>query len=70
MAARAGSPSRVGLAAEDCILRTLCAPHDHVVMPGDAYGGTFRLVDKVFGRWAVVHTSVDLSDLDCARLAP
>lgn len=53
-----------GLAAEDCILRTLCAPHDHVVLPGDAYGGTFRLVDKVFGKWDVVHTSVDLSDLD------
>ena len=53
-----------GLAAEDCILRTLCAPHDHVVVPGDAYGGTFRLVDKVFGSWGVVHTSVDLSDLD------
>jgi cystathionine gamma-synthase len=53
-----------GLAAEDCILRTLCAPHDHVVVPGDAYGGTFRLVDKVFGRWGVTHTSVDLSDLD------
>jgi cystathionine gamma-synthase len=53
-----------GLAAEDCILRTLCAPHDHVVVPGDAYGGTFRLVDKVFGRWDVVHTSVDLSNLD------
>jgi cystathionine gamma-synthase len=53
-----------GLAAEDCILRTLCAPYDHVVVPGDAYGGTFRLVDKVFGKWDVVHTSVDLSDLD------
>ena len=53
-----------GLAAEDCILRTVCAPHDHVVVPGDAYGGTFRLVDKVFGKWDVVHTSVDLSDLD------
>jgi cystathionine gamma-synthase len=53
-----------GLAAEDCILRTLCAPHDHVVVPGDAYGGTFRLVDKVFGKWDVVHTSVDLADLD------
>jgi cystathionine gamma-synthase len=53
-----------GLAAEDCILRTLCAPHDHVVVPGDAYGGTFRLVDKVFGRWGVTHKSVDLSDLD------
>jgi cystathionine gamma-synthase len=53
-----------GLAAEDCVLRTLCAPYDHVVVPGDAYGGTFRLVDKVFGKWNVAHTSVDLSDLD------
>jgi cystathionine gamma-synthase len=58
-----------GLAAEDCILRTLCAPHDHVVVPGDAYGGTFRLVDKVFGRWGVAHASVDLSDLDALARA-
>jgi len=58
-----------GLAAEDCILRTLCAPYDHVVIPGDAYGGTFRLVDKVFGRWGVAHTSVDLSDLDALAAA-
>ena len=58
-----------GLAAEDCILRTLCAPYDHVVMPGDAYGGTFRLVDKVFGRWGVAHASVDLSDLDALARA-
>jgi cystathionine gamma-synthase len=34
------------------------------VVPGDAYGGTFRLVDKVFGRWGVTHTSVDLSNID------
>src|SRR5450631_4585940 len=58
-----------GLAAEDCILRTLCAPYDHVVVPGDAYGGTFRLVDKVFGRWGVAHASVDLSDLDALARA-
>jgi cystathionine gamma-synthase len=58
-----------GLAAEDCILRTLCAPYDHVVVPGDAYGGTFRLVDKVFGRWGVAHASVDLADLDALATA-
>jgi cystathionine gamma-synthase len=58
-----------GLAAEDCILRTLCAPYDHVVVPGDAYGGTFRLVDKVFGRWGVAHASVDLSNLDALARA-
>jgi cystathionine gamma-synthase len=58
-----------GLAAEDCILRTLCAPYDHVVIPGDAYGGTFRLVDKVFGRWGVAHASVNLADLDALAAA-
>ena len=36
-----------GLAAEDALLRTVCAPGDHVVLPGDAYGGTFRLVSRV-----------------------
>src|ERR1044071_1239342 len=34
-----------GLAAEDAILRALLAPGDHVVIPHDAYGGTFRLFD-------------------------
>jgi cystathionine gamma-synthase len=58
-----------GLAAEDCVLRTLCSPGDHVVMPGDAYGGTFRLVANVFGKWGVDHTAVDLGDLDALRAA-
>jgi len=58
-----------GLAAEDCVLRTLCAPGDHVVVPGDAYGGTFRLVNTVFGRWGVEHTAVHLADLDAVRAA-
>jgi cystathionine gamma-synthase len=58
-----------GLAAEDALLRTVCAPGDHVVLPGDAYGGTFRLVSKVFSRWGVEHTPVDLNDLDALRAA-
>jgi cystathionine gamma-synthase len=58
-----------GLAAEDALLRTVCAPGDHVVLPGDAYGGTFRLVSKVFSRWGVEHTPVDLNDLDALRTA-
>jgi cystathionine gamma-synthase len=51
-----------GLAAEDAILRTL-EPGDHVVIPDDAYGGTFRLIDKVWGPLGVSHTSVPLHDL-------
>ena len=58
-----------GLAAEDALLRTVCAPGDHVILPGDAYGGTFRLVSKVFSRWGVEHTPVDLNDLDALRAA-
>ncbi|WP_448615780.1 cystathionine gamma-synthase [Modestobacter sp. URMC 112] len=58
-----------GLAAEDALLRTVCAPGDHVVLPGDAYGGTFRLVSRVYSAWGVEHTPVDLNDLDALRAA-
>lgn len=53
-----------GLAAEDTLLRTVCRPGDHVVVPSDAYGGTYRLFAQVLERWGVAHTSVDLTDLD------
>ncbi|MFD5750269.1 cystathionine gamma-synthase [Streptomyces sp. NPDC127033] len=51
-----------GLAAEDCLLRTLLAPGDHVVIPDDAYGGTFRLFAKVVSRWGVDFSVADTSD--------
>ena len=52
-----------GMAASDCALRALLRPGDHLVIPDDAYGGTFRLIDKVFTGWGVQHTPVALSDL-------
>jgi cystathionine gamma-synthase len=58
-----------GMAATDCALRSLLRPGDHVVIPNDAYGGTFRLIDKVFAHWGVTHTPVPLSDLDAVRSA-
>ena len=58
-----------GMAATDCTLRALLRPGDHVVIPDDAYGGTFRLIDKVFSQWGVTHTPVALSDLDAVRAA-
>jgi cystathionine gamma-synthase len=51
-----------GMAAEDCLLRTVCAPGDHVLIPHDAYGGTFRLFDKVLSRWQVSYAPVPVSD--------
>jgi cystathionine gamma-synthase len=58
-----------GLAAEDALLRAVCAPGDHVVIPNDAYGGTYRLFAKVYERWGVQWTAADLSDLDAVRSA-
>ncbi|OBG26980.1 cystathionine gamma-synthase [Mycobacterium alsense] len=58
-----------GMAATDCALRAMLRPGDHVVIPNDAYGGTFRLIDKVFTRWNVSYTPVALSDLDAVAAA-
>ncbi|MBB3086013.1 cystathionine gamma-synthase [Geodermatophilus sabuli] len=58
-----------GLAAEDTLLRTVCEPGSHVVLGGDAYGGTFRLLSKVAARWGVEHTPADLNDVDALRAA-
>jgi len=59
--ARHGLAFASGLAAEDAILRTL-EPGDHVIIPDDAYGGTFRLVARVHERYGIAWTACDLRD--------
>ncbi|MCG5216843.1 cystathionine gamma-synthase [Streptosporangium sp. KLBMP 9127] len=58
-----------GLAAEDTLLRTVCRPGDHVLIPGDAYGGTFRLFAKVLKGWGLAYDPVQLADLAAVRAA-
>jgi len=58
-----------GLAAEDALLRAVLRPGDHVLMGNDVYGGTHRLVRRVFEPWGVGLTTLELSDLDAAREA-
>ncbi|TWF76488.1 cystathionine gamma-synthase [Pseudonocardia hierapolitana] len=58
-----------GMGASDVLLRVLLKPGDHVVIPHDAYGGTFRLVDKVLTLWGVEYTPVDLGDIAALRAA-
>ena len=53
-----------GLAAEDTLVRSTCRPGDHVVIPDDAYGGTFRLFDKVEKAWGLDHSPAPVSDLE------
>ncbi len=58
-----------GLAAEDTLLRTVCKPQDHVIIPNDAYGGTYRLFSKVHARWDLHYDPVPLGDLDAVAAA-
>ena len=51
-----------GMAAEDCLLRAVLRPGDTVLIPHDAYGGTFRLFDKVLTAWGVRYQPVRLTD--------
>ena len=52
-----------GMAAEDCLLRAVCAPGDHVIIPDDAYGGTYRLMSRVLAEWGVSYRPVPISDI-------
>jgi cystathionine gamma-synthase len=58
-----------GMAASDCLVRTVCRPGDRVLIPHDAYGGTFRLFDKVFQDWDLTYDSVPMSDPAAVRAA-
>ncbi|WP_228980476.1 cystathionine gamma-synthase [Streptomyces sp. DH12] len=64
---RRGLAFASGLAAEDCLLRALLVPGDHVVIPNDAYGGTFRLFAQVVSRWGVEWSVADTSDPAAVR---
>jgi cystathionine gamma-synthase len=55
-----------GLGAETTLLLSL-RPGDHVVIGDDVYGGTYRLLARVFEPWGIAHTSCDLTDPDATR---
>ncbi|MET9271051.1 cystathionine gamma-synthase [Kribbella sp. NPDC003557] len=58
-----------GLAAEDTLIRSVCAPGDHVVFPDDAYGGTFRLFSRVLSNWGVEMTPAAVTHPEAIRAA-
>ncbi|HEX2262141.1 MAG TPA: cystathionine gamma-synthase [Pseudonocardiaceae bacterium] len=66
---RYGRAFASGMAATDALLRATCRPGDHLIIPDDAYGGTFRLINKVFRHWGIEHTAVALSHVDAVRAA-
>lgn len=66
---RHGRAFASGMAATDCALRAMLRPGDHIVIPNDAYGGTFRLIDKVFTEWGIEHSPAAITDIDSMRAA-
>ena len=56
-----------GMAAEDTLLRALTEPGKHVVIPDDAYGGTYRLFNGVEKRWGLDYTPASVTDVDAIR---
>lgn len=58
-----------GMAATDTLLRVLLKPGSHIVIPGDVYGGTFRLVAEVFTKWGIAYDVADISSVDAVRAA-
>ena len=71
LAALEGAPRALafasGMAAEDCLLRTICSPGDHVLVPDDAYGGTYRLFARVLSGWGLAHDVVPISHVAAVR---
>jgi cystathionine gamma-synthase len=56
-----------GMAAEDCLLRVVCRPGDRVIIPDDAYGGTYRLFSAVLEQWGIEYAPVHLPDIAAVR---
>jgi cystathionine gamma-synthase len=52
-----------GLGATTTLLLTL-RPGDHVLLPDDVYGGTYRLFARVMDEWGLTFTTVDMGDLE------
>ena len=58
-----------GMAAADTYVRAVLRPGDHLIIPDDAYGGSFRLIDKICVPWGLTYTTVPLGDLAAVRAA-
>jgi cystathionine gamma-synthase len=58
-----------GLAATHALMSAVCRAGDHVVLPADLYGGTYRLVEQVLTGWGLRYDLVDQTDLDALAAA-
>ena len=61
-----------GLAAENAILRAYLKPGEEIIVPGDVYGGTYRMLHNVFEPNGCIVKQVDFANPDevSAALSP
>ena len=52
-----------GLAAENAVLQAYLRPGDEIIIPRDVYGGTYRILNKVYQAFGIVTRQIDTSDL-------
>jgi cystathionine beta-lyase/cystathionine gamma-synthase len=58
-----------GLAAENAVLQAFLRPGDEIIIPLDVYGGTYRILNKVYQGFGVVTKQIDTSDLQAVEAA-
>jgi cystathionine gamma-lyase len=58
-----------GLAAENAVLQAYLRPGDEIIIPRDVYGGTYRILNKVYQPIGVVTKQIDTSDLKAVEAA-
>ncbi|MEO6996743.1 MAG: cystathionine gamma-synthase [Terracoccus sp.] len=58
-----------GLAGQDAVARSLLVPGDHVVVPSDAYGGTYRYFNQIARPQGIEHSIARIGDVDAVRAA-
>ncbi len=64
-----GTAFASGMAATHALLTAATSAGDHVVLPNDLYGGTYRLVDKILSRFGLEYDLVDQTDPDALAAA-
>jgi cystathionine gamma-lyase len=56
-----------GLAAENAVLQAYLRPGDEIIIPRDVYGGTYRILNKVYQAFGIVTRQIDTSDLNAVE---
>jgi cystathionine beta-lyase/cystathionine gamma-synthase len=58
-----------GLAAENAVLQAFLRAGDEIIIPLDVYGGTYRILNRVYQNFGVVTKQIDTGDLKAVEAA-